>query len=144
MICECLCSEGYDHHSLYTDLPDAFNSFGSEKPSKAHGETWRNALLIWSFLSEVKSHSVLDEKMMFFFWSANFEDIGGGVEIVYIWNPKWSVSYLSPINICNSATMAATSSEVNLTLVLTLSVLSLTYSFCIIKDYWLQLATTSA
>jgi hypothetical protein len=72
---------------------------------------------------------------MFLFGTASLEEIGGGIEIVDIGDSASEEVYLSPMRICSSATIAATSSDVNRTFVLTFSARTY-YLLSIIKDYY--------
>lgn len=130
MIDKWLWTKSKHDDSLNTDLPDGFESFGSEVLSELHCESRRKGFFIRSLLSGMKSHTVLNQQITFVLWFGELDEVSGGIEIVNVGGPAIKVdNYLMPIRACMFSTMAATSSDVNLTLVL------IFYVFSIIKDF---------
>lgn len=58
MVGECLRTERNDNDTLYTHLTHTDHSFWSEKFPEAHGETWRNSLLVWFLFGEMEPNSI--------------------------------------------------------------------------------------
>lgn len=79
---EGLTAEAHHDYTLYSNLPHRLHSFRAEMSAETHGEAWRDALFVWFLLSEVKSHTVLDQKLVLLLWFRSLDDIGGGVDIV--------------------------------------------------------------
>jgi hypothetical protein len=112
-------AEGYDHHPLHTHLSHAIHSLRPQELPEAHGEPRRDGLLIRLLLGQMKPHSILHQQLMLLLRFGNLEDVRRRGQIVDVGDAALGRKYRKPIRHCNSATMAATSREVNRTFVFT-------------------------
>lgn len=122
MVCICFGSKSKNNNSLNPNLSNALQSFRTQEFSKFHGKARWYFFFISFLVYSVKSNSIFNKYEYFVLRFGKLYDICGRIQIIDISSSKLVLYNLIPINLCRFCTIAATSNEVNLTLVFIFSI----------------------
>jgi hypothetical protein len=84
MICESLTTKTHNNDTLYSNLSDWLKSFWAQMSTKTHSKSWRNSFFIRFLLCKMKSHSIFYKQLIFVFRPSCFDNIRGGIDVIYV------------------------------------------------------------